>query len=66
MTEDDTFKRLRRTPMEELDPIYQDRFWEFFSDGSLYLSWLNEHGWNERDFIAAGKEHERKESRRSL
>ena len=66
MNQDDTFKRLRRTPIEELDPIYRKRFWEFYtSSDEIYTKWLSEHGWTDRDFIAAGKEYERRESRRN-
>ena len=66
MNEDDTFKKLRRTPIEELDPIYRERFWEFYANwDDLYPKWLSEHGWIDRDFVAAGKEHEQRQSRRS-
>jgi hypothetical protein len=43
-----------------MDSIYRSRFWEFYSDREGYLEWLEEHGWNDKDFIKAGHEYEGK------
>jgi hypothetical protein len=59
-TEDDTFRVLKQTPIQDIDPIYRSRFWEFYSDREGYLEWLEEHGWNDKDFIKAGHEYEGK------
>lgn len=53
-SEEDTFNRLRRTPISELDSEYQSRFLEFYSNTSIFEEWLEEHGWKADEFFAAG------------
>ena len=65
-SEEDTFNRLRRTPIAELDSEYQRRFLEFYSDTYVFEEWLEKHGWKASEFFDAGKEftEEQNEKRR--
>ena len=54
MSEDDTFRRLKRRPFEEMDAEYRDRFWEFYKDRNLYESWLKDTGWTHEELTKEG------------
>lgn len=54
MTEDDTFRKLRRRPFEEMDAEYRSRFWEFYNSRRELLLWLDESGWTEAELAKEG------------
>lgn len=58
MSEDDTFLKLRRTPIQELVPIWRSRSVEFYSTPRILLQWLEQHGWNNPDFVDAINENQ--------
>lgn len=57
-SEDETFKLLRRVPIDQLDPIFRERFWEFYSDDKKFRAWLDSVGWEKDDFFREGSEFE--------
>lgn len=54
-TEDDTFDRLRRTPIHLMDLMYKEHWYDFYFDANLYKSWLDDNGWKDKEFMTAGK-----------
>lgn len=58
LTEDDTFRMLRRTPIADLDQEYRWRWSEFYQQKEIFSDWLAKHGWTAEEFYAAGKQFE--------
>ncbi len=55
MTEDDTFLKLKRIPLSELERIYDTdpvlrRYWHSISDRA-FADYLEHHGWKFKDYL---------------
>jgi len=54
MSEETTFRLLRRVPIANLDAEYKKRYLEFYHNPAIFNKWLDEHGWAEKEFYDAG------------
>lgn len=53
MNEDDTFRALRKTPIQNMNYEYTVRMWEFRTYPEIYAGWLAKNGWNDNSFREA-------------
>jgi hypothetical protein len=57
MTEDDTFRILKRIPINEMVRIISDEYTEISSANELLEIFLNKHGWTLADYLNAFDEY---------
>lgn len=63
-SENETFNRLRRVPIEQVDPVFREKFWDFYKDDVLFQEWLDTIGWKKDDLMREGRKYE--ERRRNI
>ena len=61
MSEEQAFRLLRRTPIEDMDRVYRAKFWEFYIDRSGFETWLEQHGWCRESFREEGTKYEERQ-----
>lgn len=65
-SEDETFLKLKRVPISELDIEFRQRMWAFYAEPKRFREWLDKQGWEENDFFIEGKKFEESLRKRNL